>query len=58
MKQWHKKKHGYRHLGSHFAELTIMFSHYVQHKYTKLQKLPLDVSGSIMKLHSVQNGEY
>ena len=38
MKQWHKKKRGYQHLWSHFAELTNMFSNYVQCKYTKLQK--------------------
>ena len=29
---------------------------YVQYKYTKLQKLPLDISDSIKKMQSVQMG--
>jgi len=39
-----------------FCRINNYVSNYVQHKYTKLQKLPLDVSDSIMKLQSVQMG--
>jgi hypothetical protein len=38
-----------------FCRINKYVSNYVQYKYTKLQKLPLDVQ-SIMKLLSVQMG--
>lgn len=56
MKQWHKNKCGYRHLGSHFAELTIMFQIMYSINTQNYKKLPLDVSDSTMKLQSVQMG--
>jgi uncharacterized membrane protein YwaF len=39
-----------------FCRINDYVSNYVQYEYTKLQKLPLDVSDSIIRLQSVQMG--
>jgi len=56
MKQWHKKKRGYQHLGSHFAEITNMFQIMYSKNIQNYKELPLDVSDSIMELQSAQMG--